>query len=775
MKKVFKKILSIALASSVILACFAVSAFATTTVGVSYSTHVQNIGWQSAVADGATAGTTGQSLRVEALKINLTNAPAGATIAYQTHVQDKGWVTPASKDGAVAGSVGESKRIEAIAIALGGMPGYSVQYRVHVQNIGWTSWGKDGSIVGTTGKGLRIEAIEIKIVAPAALAVASVTSANATEVKVVFNKPVDKYTISAADFTFATLDGNAVSFTGSLSSDGLTYTLSTVDGAGIFKGRYDVTVNAGAITATTGEGIAKYSSTLTFADKTAPAIASVTASPSGANTSVAIKFTEPVAVGGLLTVNGAAYNPSTFSADDMTVTFITSGLTAGTVYPAQLVGAMDYADNIAGALSLTVTSVVDVTKPTVVITAKSATITLTFSEALAAVPTLTVNGTAIVPTLDSTSNGLVYTADTTGILTGLGTTFLNNANVVVSAFADPAGNAGTTTSGSFNLTTDTTAPVLVSEQLINNQLILKFDEAVAGTAGAAVAAVPAGLKLSFVDADGVVTPLTAAAWSAVKGKDLNSNGTIDTATDEVTYVVVSFTDTAAQIIKSGNLVAGTYTFSWAKGVFTDAAMNQVAAASFTLTPTTSTSTNAIFTYSAAPTANTKILVTYSEAMSASALVVANYTLGGLALPAGTTAVFYADKLHVQLTLPAGSITASGYRVLAATGVTSAVGNTISASQPTVIIPITESVKPTLTSVAIESSTVAVATFSETLANVAVTGVTVKVGGVAITPTYTISGSTVRITTTGLTAASVVTLSFSSATVQDVNGNTVADT
>jgi uncharacterized protein YjdB len=141
MKKVMRKILSIIVAASVVMACFATTAFAqkstASAVGASYSAHVQDIGWQAAVSDGADAGTTGQSLRLEALKINLTNAPVGASIAYQVHVQDKGWVTPASTDGAIAGTTGQSKRIEAIAIALGGMPGYSVQYRVHVQDIGW--------------------------------------------------------------------------------------------------------------------------------------------------------------------------------------------------------------------------------------------------------------------------------------------------------------------------------------------------------------------------------------------------------------------------------------------------------------------------------------------------------------------------------------------------------------------------------------------------------------------------------------------------------------
>jgi uncharacterized protein YjdB len=38
---------------------------------VEYRAHVSGIGWQSYVADGATAGTTGQARSVEAVQIRL--------------------------------------------------------------------------------------------------------------------------------------------------------------------------------------------------------------------------------------------------------------------------------------------------------------------------------------------------------------------------------------------------------------------------------------------------------------------------------------------------------------------------------------------------------------------------------------------------------------------------------------------------------------------------------------------------------------------------------
>ena len=169
MNKLFKisnvaKTFAVGLAMSLVLIGSTSNVFAdTSSVGVTYQGHVQNIGWQKPVSDGAEAGTDGQSLRVEALKINLVNAPAGASIKYQTHVQNVGW-QPWVSDGAEAGTSGQALRVEAIKIELVNMPGYSVEYQAHVQNVGWQPVVSDGQIAGTSGKGYRIEALRIKIV-----------------------------------------------------------------------------------------------------------------------------------------------------------------------------------------------------------------------------------------------------------------------------------------------------------------------------------------------------------------------------------------------------------------------------------------------------------------------------------------------------------------------------------------------------------------------------------------------------------------------------------
>ena len=130
---------------------------------VQYKTHVQNIGWQGNTLDGKTAGTEGRALRIEAINMNLINAPKNAGIIYRTHVQNIGWQSWKS-NGQMAGTSGQSLRVEAIEIKLQNMDKYTIEYQVHIQNYGWSGWYIDGETAGTVGQGRRIEAIRIRIV-----------------------------------------------------------------------------------------------------------------------------------------------------------------------------------------------------------------------------------------------------------------------------------------------------------------------------------------------------------------------------------------------------------------------------------------------------------------------------------------------------------------------------------------------------------------------------------------------------------------------------------
>lgn len=146
--------------------------------GVSYSTHVENIGWQNQVKNGATSGTEGRSLRLEGIKINLQNQDYEGGIEYQTHVQNIGWQRYVS-NGMVSGTSGKSLRLEAIRIRLTGEMAqhYDVYYQVHAENVGWMGWAKNNEPAGTAGYAYRLEGIRIRLVAKGGLAPGSTANA----------------------------------------------------------------------------------------------------------------------------------------------------------------------------------------------------------------------------------------------------------------------------------------------------------------------------------------------------------------------------------------------------------------------------------------------------------------------------------------------------------------------------------------------------------------------------------------------------------------------
>ena len=133
---------------------------------VSVTAHVSSVGWLGTVSDGATAGTTGRSLSLEAVKVSLSNAEASGSIEVNAHVSNigwQGWDEPSASEG---GTTGQSRSIEALQFRLTGeMAGlYDVYYRVHAANIGWMGWAKDGEDAGTTGYGRQLEAVQVRLV-----------------------------------------------------------------------------------------------------------------------------------------------------------------------------------------------------------------------------------------------------------------------------------------------------------------------------------------------------------------------------------------------------------------------------------------------------------------------------------------------------------------------------------------------------------------------------------------------------------------------------------
>lgn len=143
--------------------------------GLNYRGHSQSIGWLEPVRDGQQCGTTGLGLRLEALKIT---PPEGWELDVLVHIQDVGDKifrgvkkgtssgTGSSANDPIIGTTGQSKRLEGIQITPASKPdeNLKIQYRVHVQDSGWTAWTDEGHYAGTRGKSRRIEAVQIKIV-----------------------------------------------------------------------------------------------------------------------------------------------------------------------------------------------------------------------------------------------------------------------------------------------------------------------------------------------------------------------------------------------------------------------------------------------------------------------------------------------------------------------------------------------------------------------------------------------------------------------------------
>ena len=132
---------------------------------VGYQTHVQDYGTQAYVYDGAMAGTEGECKRMESIRMKLPSS-VNSSIQYRSHVQDIGWEKNWASNGSLSGTTGQCKRLEAIQIKLSGdvAKNYDVYYRVHAQDYGWLAWAKNGESSGTEGYAKRLEAIEVRLV-----------------------------------------------------------------------------------------------------------------------------------------------------------------------------------------------------------------------------------------------------------------------------------------------------------------------------------------------------------------------------------------------------------------------------------------------------------------------------------------------------------------------------------------------------------------------------------------------------------------------------------
>jgi hypothetical protein len=126
--------------------------------------HLENIG-DIAFRENELAGTRGQSRRLEGFSVTISPAIPGLTLRYMAHLQDIG-DTPFVNEGQFVGTRGQSRRLEGFAINLIGSSAsnYDVSYMAHLQGIGDTAFYQNGQFCGTRGQSRRVEGILVRIV-----------------------------------------------------------------------------------------------------------------------------------------------------------------------------------------------------------------------------------------------------------------------------------------------------------------------------------------------------------------------------------------------------------------------------------------------------------------------------------------------------------------------------------------------------------------------------------------------------------------------------------
>lgn len=609
-------------------------------------------------------------------------------------------------------------------------------------------------------------------------AVEAVKGLNAKELEVKFNTAVDAK--DAAITTKYAVEGVAIT-NAVVSEDGMTVTLTTDKEVKLTNGK--VTVKPIKTKADAKVLTEEFNKLITFADTTPVSVNSVEAK----GTTAVITFDEPVQSEGTISLNGTELSKDryTLSGKKLTIT----GLTAEQSYKVDIVGATDFANNIANPIAVNFTVLkadVDNSKPTVSTAVNGTEITFDFSEELmkqnlnADAETkeyakVTVGSTVFYLTdadIKDTEDKTVFTIDAKS---ALGTATFINTNIKVEGQKDLAGNAGDAFEFNAILSKDLTPATLVSTAT----KMLVADDVNATTDVDA-------LYLTFsepVKVEGKLTVKTQNGIAYTTGKetvvkadagfDVDGNGKIEGAEKNTVKVDIDLDSNSTYTFElsakavtdlAGNVTADTVTFNVTTGVFEATPETPTDSLVFGATPVVVTDNN-VFT------------VEYAKDVTATATNAVNYTLGGKELPAGTQLQFVDGTKKVRFTLPEGSITANGNYVLEASNVVDTKGNTLKGGKVTTQVALKENIVPVATKVtAVDSKTFTV-DFSENIADQAApTGVTVKIAGSTVElASITVAGGKLTATTKAdyaLTDSIVV--EFKSTNLVDANNNKVKD-
>ncbi|MBT2661578.1 S-layer homology domain-containing protein [Bacillus sp. ISL-45] len=608
--------------------------------------------------------------------------------------------------------------------------------------------------------------------------VVSSTAVNGKELVVKFNQAIDKTDLSGkVSLTGVTFDETKTV----VSDDAKTVTL-TVAGTGVIDVT-NATLEIAPIKTKANADVktAKYVTLFSYKDSSAPAVAKIEAK----GTEAVVTFNEALATEGTVSLDGAVLSSTASTTAPYYVvsgkTLTVKNLVAEKSYKLDVVGAKDAAGNMSGQITVNFTvakPVVDSSKPAVSTSVSGNKLTLSFSEEVTE-GTVTVGGVAVDPAfVVASEDKKTYTVDVQQAGLFGGTTFFTR-EVVVNNFADTSANKMDEVKFNATFTADTTAPRFVSASI---KTLVKDD-----------ANSTADLDVILVTFDDAVKAgdLSGAGELVIKSIDgiFQSNNTVDLTTANVAY---GYDVDGKDGIKGNeaNVVAiafdakekTSYSFELAGKVVADTYNNKVAdTVSFSAVApeysTTPSSDLKDVTFSVPTYNNTDITLQFNKNMSDSAVNASNYTLGGKALPAGTTVKFVDNRSKVVITLPQGSITANGSYALVGTNLTDVNGNTLVNGKVSTTLTLKENVVPTATSVVLADSKNFTVNFSEALVDTTtVTGVTVKVNGTVVTPaTLAVVGGDLKVTTAdNLKTTDSITVEFKDTNLVDANGNKVAN-
>lgn len=233
--------------------------------------------------------------------------------------------------------------------------------------------GVETTIPAFTFEGYTYNNVKVTLAAPK---VVSVTTPNAKQLVVKFNRAIDASTLISSDKVKAGVV-QAVYLNGApaVTVDGAYVTLNaggneatiTLPGLEYLKGQYTVVVTD-AVKTTTGTKFPAFTSLITVADTTAPTVTSVSAVAKTTTNTVTVKVSEPVKKAGIIAyVNGVA-SQATVSDDTYdTITLATGTLNSGATYDVSLLNVTDFAGNVANPnpIKTTVTVTSDTAAPTI--------------------------------------------------------------------------------------------------------------------------------------------------------------------------------------------------------------------------------------------------------------------------------------------------------------------------------------------------------------------------------------------------------------------------